>query len=150
MSREDYPLDECLELTRKNGIIDAMSYIYERLGSKKEALDLLVDIIRKRLDTYQIQLKKGDRIARYDFNEMDREFNAALSLCIRNSGQLDEAENEELWFCLLDQTLHGHSQFSPFFNKQIDLEVFINGVIKRVIEAMMDTVDFNAMIAHIA
>ena len=32
----------------------------------------------------------------------------------------------------------------------MDLEVFINGVIKRVIESMMDTVDFNSMIAHIA
>lgn len=44
LGREDYPLDECLNLCKMFRVIDSTAYLYERLGSTKEALDLLLDV----------------------------------------------------------------------------------------------------------
>jgi hypothetical protein len=44
LGREDYPLDDCLELCKQHRVIDSTAYLYERLGSTREALELLLDV----------------------------------------------------------------------------------------------------------
>ncbi|CAG9310317.1 unnamed protein product [Blepharisma stoltei] len=146
-SRDDYSLDECLEICKKYQINNATAYIYERLGSIKDALDLMLDIITiKRSDLFGRILSRSP-ISNTLINELKPEISNAVSLCIRSAD--DQSENEEHWFQLLTGVLTTYKQFSPYFTNYLSLEPMVQWCIKQVLESMMDNVDFNKIISHI-
>lgn len=146
-SRDDYSLDECLEICKAHNIPNATAYIYERLGSIRDALDLLLDIItQKRTELFR-KIQNRELISNSLINDMKPEVNNAVSLCIRSAD--DRSENEEHWFSLLNAVLLTYKQFSPYFTNYLSLEPMVQSCIRNVLEKMMDNVDFNKIITYI-
>eukprot|EP01114_Cavostelium_apophysatum_P017647 TRINITY_DN5298_c0_g1_i5.p1 TRINITY_DN5298_c0_g1~~TRINITY_DN5298_c0_g1_i5.p1 ORF type:complete len:873 (-),score=262.43 TRINITY_DN5298_c0_g1_i5:76-2694(-) len=116
-THDHYPLDACLKLCRTAGITDATVYLLERTGDLNGALSILLTPVEKSLsdlrrhyETSKSQdassfLKTTDK----DGTLLDpveravqRYLNICVQLCQRNSGRLEDSENELLWFRLMD------------------------------------------------
>lgn len=145
-SREDFSLDDCLAICSPYNIIEVSAYLYERLGAIKNALDLHLSMI----DTKKKEIQKG--IKNYEkllYSEILQEISSSVSLCVRNSGRLDENEIEDHWFSLLGKTLETYIDLAPHFPLHSDLEQCIQSGIKQTIEHMIDSVDFLKVISFI-
>jgi hypothetical protein len=155
LSREDYPLDDCLELAKRYKIVDATAYLSERLGDTKEALNLLLGVrpkqtVKQSQDDIEKRLLSQQKVPEDFIERLESCSHKALELCVRNSGRLDAEENRDHWFSLLDSVLLGFERFSPhLYLDSGRLEPLLNRSIKGILESMIDCVDFQAMIAHI-
>jgi len=148
-SREDYSLDDCLDICKDYKVHDATAYLYERLGSTKEALDLLLDLVDKKQEELLQKMRKKVQLHPSAILELKPEIENALELCLRNTSRLDESENEEHWFSLLDNVLRLLNDFNEYFTYYPHLEPMLFKIIKQILEGMVYNVDFNRMITHI-
>jgi Golgi CORVET complex core vacuolar protein 8 len=142
-SLEDYSLDECLSVCT---VTEASAYLYERLGSIKNALELLLGTIDKKRKEIQKGIKNCEKI---DFNEILENIENSVQLCVRNVARLDENENEDHWFSLLGKILETYIELAPYFQKNLDLETCIQQGIRLALENMIDHIDFKKIIAYI-
>lgn len=145
-SREDYSLDECLSVCLNYSVVEASAYLHERLGAIKNALDLLLGMIDKKRREIQKGIKNYEKII---FSEILRDVNNCVQLCVRNVARLDENENEDHWFCLLEKILETYIELASHFSNNSELELCLQIGIKQVLENMIDNVDFKKIISFI-
>lgn len=153
-SSERYSLDKCLTLCSKNNIIDASAYLYERLGDTKAALELYLNIVEQK----QTELEASMRTRSKNTAKLEEEMNVivtdisnAVDLCRRNANKLDEHDNEENWFRLLDRVLYGYGQMEPHFERYRSLlEPILSAAISNILSQMILSVDFNKIVTRIA
>ncbi|KAL5572209.1 hypothetical protein UlMin_021806 [Ulmus minor] len=115
---DSYRVEHCLRLCQEYGIIDAASFLLERVGDVGSALLLTLSSLNEKF------VKLGDAVGKIvsnvtsrgssgtDFfstiknleevNEIVSILHACIGLCQRNTPRLNPEESELLWFRLLD------------------------------------------------
>ncbi|EAL61787.1 RING zinc finger-containing protein [Dictyostelium discoideum AX4] len=116
-SNDDYPLDSCLKICQQFNNLEGSIYLLERIGDVFKALDMLLLILKDKLDEllkYYVQvfanvkqLKESDgnnnlQAPSKQEKQVMTDLYSAISLCQRNSPKLQDSENEPLWFRLFD------------------------------------------------
>ncbi|KAL6495612.1 hypothetical protein OROGR_030175 [Orobanche gracilis] len=111
-SYESYRVEHCLHLCQEYGIIDAASFLLERVGDVGSALLLILSNLSEKFDMLDADIQKTiSKSAVGNFNDILKKrvvsdildiVHACVGLCQRNSPRLTPGESETLWFQLLD------------------------------------------------
>ncbi|CAG9333651.1 unnamed protein product [Blepharisma stoltei] len=148
-SRNDYPIDECLEICREFNVLDASAYLYEELGAIRESFDILLGFVKdKQQFLFEIVQKKEKILASY-FVDLKKSIEETLNLCARNTDRLDKIDNEEHWFMLLKESLDIYAHFQDYFVLYPAFEPEIKEVIKEIVEKMSDSILFSSIMSYI-
>jgi len=99
-------------VTREFGVADAQAYLLERMGDLESALEILLKDLDKSIQdmikSHQAPDSSSPHVLQRGFPDTPNEkavvagVNAGVAFCQRNPQRLDQAENEALWFKLLD------------------------------------------------
>lgn len=143
-SRNDYNLDECLNECLKYQIVEAAAYIYEKLGSVKDALDLLLNRAQSNKYDFLNSTKTFEVVA-----DIETDIKQCVSLCSRNVDRLDPTEIEEYFFAVLEVILLLFKDFGHLFKVNPNLENSIHSCIKDILEQMIYLIDFEKIISFI-
>ncbi|KAL3622320.1 hypothetical protein CASFOL_033731 [Castilleja foliolosa] len=111
-SSESYRVEHCLRLCQEYGIIDAASFLLERVGDVGSALLLILSNLGQKFVMLDAEIQKAFSNSMVDnFNDILKKrvvadildiLHACVGLCQRNSPRLTPEESETLWFQLLD------------------------------------------------
>lgn len=148
-TRDDYSLDDTLDICMGHKVADASAYLHERLGSVRDALDIMLELVHKRQSQLLNKISSKDHVSDTAINELNKDFEEAIKLCMRSSKREDANDMEEHWFSLLNKALVSYKQFLPYFKNHQKLEHMVQSNIKQILDNMMDIVDFNKIITHI-
>ncbi|XP_073130734.1 uncharacterized protein [Henckelia pumila] len=109
---ESYRVENCLRLCQEYGIVDAASFLLERVGEVGSALLLNLSNLRDKIVMLDAVILKGRSDSKLkDLNSIMKKKDVAdildlvrscIGLCQRNSPRLEPDESEHLWFQLLD------------------------------------------------
>ncbi|KAA8523376.1 hypothetical protein F0562_009799 [Nyssa sinensis] len=108
---ESYRVEHCLRLCQEYGIIDAASFLLERVGDVGSALSLTLSGLNDKfvmLDTAlgsevsDAGMEHFSTIVKEEVNDIHGMLHACIGMCQRNTPRLDPEESESLWFRLLD------------------------------------------------
>ncbi|XP_050385748.1 uncharacterized protein LOC126802206 [Argentina anserina] len=115
---DSYRVEHCLRLCQKYAIVDASSFLLERVGDVGSALLLTLSTLNDKfikLETAVGSLassgaSRGSASREYlsnalkveEVNDIDSILHACIGLCQRNTHRLNPDESEALWFRLLD------------------------------------------------
>ncbi|KAJ4978653.1 hypothetical protein NE237_009433 [Protea cynaroides] len=115
---ESYRVEHCLRLCQEYGVIDAASFLLERVGDVGSALSLTLSGINEKFIMLDAAVDRTlSDVHSSGFTEMDllntvlrvdevdaiRDIlHSSIGLCQRNTHRLDTEESESLWFQLLD------------------------------------------------
>ncbi|KAK4415847.1 Vacuolar protein sorting-associated protein 8 [Sesamum alatum] len=109
---ESYRVEHCLHLCQEYGIVDAASFLLERVGDVGSALLLILSNVSDKFVMLDAEIEKtfSDTVVN-NLNavlkikvvaEILDVVHACIGLCQRNSPRLKPEESEYLWFQLLD------------------------------------------------
>lgn len=143
-SRNDYNLDECLNECIKYQVIEAAAYLHEKLGSVKDALDLLLG----RAQSNKSEFLNGSK----DFGvipNIEQDIKQCILLCNRNVDRLDMNEIEEYFFAVLDVILQLFREFGHMFPVNPTIENTVHVLIKDILENMINLIEFDKIITFI-
>ncbi|CAG9320228.1 unnamed protein product [Blepharisma stoltei] len=149
MVREDYSLDDALDICMNYKVADAAAFLHERLGSVRDALDIMLELVHKKQTSLLNKISSKDHVSDTSIQELNKDFDEAIKLCMRSSKREDAVDMEEHWFSLLNKALVSYKQFLPYFKNHQKLEIMVQSSIKEILDNMMDIVDFDKIIAHI-
>ncbi|CDP20470.1 unnamed protein product [Coffea canephora] len=105
-----YRVENCLRLCQEYGIVDAASFLLERVGDVGSALMLILSGLNEKFIVLEASIGPSDSRPKH-FNSILKEeevndildiLHSCSGLCQRNSPRLDPHESEYLWFQLLD------------------------------------------------
>ncbi|EXC13672.1 Vacuolar protein sorting-associated protein 8-like protein [Morus notabilis] len=107
---DSYRVEHCLRLCQEHGIIDAASFLLERVGDVGSALLLTLSSLNDKfvkladgLGSGTAGLEHFSTIKNLDkVNEIQSILHSCIGLCQRNTPRLNPEESEILWFRLLD------------------------------------------------
>jgi hypothetical protein len=143
-SRNDYNLDECLNECIKYQVIEAAAYLHEKLGSVKDALDLLLGRAQSNKNEFLNGGKSFEVIP-----EIEKDIKQCILLCNRNVDRLDMNEIEEYFFAVLEVILQLFSEFGHMFKVNPTIENSVHVCIRDILEMMINIIDFNKIITFI-
>ncbi|XP_065646918.1 vacuolar protein sorting-associated protein 8 homolog [Hydra vulgaris] len=106
-SAENYDLQEVLTIVQQEKLVNAASYLLERLGDVHGAFKVLCDDLFSKvqiLDTCYREENMEDKV-KNALVDVDLALKDSISLCERNSGKLDSDQREALWFPLLETVM---------------------------------------------
>ncbi|KAK6114972.1 hypothetical protein DH2020_007241 [Rehmannia glutinosa] len=111
-SSESYRVEHCLRLCQEYGIIDAASFLLERVGEVGSALLLILSNLSEKFVMLDAEIRNFSSNTVLDnLNAILKKkvvadildiVHACIGLCQRNSPRLKPEESESLWFQLLD------------------------------------------------
>lgn len=112
VTRDYFPIDECLEICEKEEVIDACAILYKRKGSYKKSISLYVEVLTKLSEDVIIAVSVPENIR--PFNHPDtknaniKKFDDFLTMIIdicdkQGSRHLKEEEAEDLWLYSIEQ-----------------------------------------------
>ncbi|XP_035826479.1 vacuolar protein sorting-associated protein 8 homolog isoform X2 [Aplysia californica] len=102
---EGYRLEETLQIVRKHKAWEATAYLLEKAGDIQGAFRILLENLQSNLKNLSQQLteQKADSAGvMVLFSKAETQLFVVVQLCQRNSGKIDEAAREALWFPLLE------------------------------------------------
>ncbi|KAG8391995.1 hypothetical protein BUALT_Bualt01G0245600 [Buddleja alternifolia] len=109
---ESYRVEHCLRLCQEYGIIDAASFLLERVGEVGSALLLILSNLNEKFVMLDAEIQRGFSgtgvdnlnaiVKKKEVSEILGVVRACIGLCQRNSPRLEPDESECLWFQLLD------------------------------------------------
>ncbi|KAL3830545.1 hypothetical protein ACJIZ3_019347 [Penstemon smallii] len=109
---ESYRVEHCLRLCQEYGIVDAASFLLERVGEVGSALLLILSNLGEKFVMLDAEIRKGSSdtspdnlnafMKKKNVTEIIDTARACIGLCQRNSPRLEPDESENLWFQLLD------------------------------------------------
>ncbi|KAL8494825.1 hypothetical protein ACS0TY_019127 [Phlomoides rotata] len=109
---ESYRVEHCLRLCQEYGIIDAASFLLERVGEVGSAIHLILSNLSAKFVVLDAETQKAsphtimENLDAFLKNKVVVEIldivRACIGLCQRNSPRLQPEESEYLWFQLLD------------------------------------------------
>jgi predicted RNA-binding Zn-ribbon protein involved in translation (DUF1610 family) len=119
-----YRLDVALQICQKMVLLEPTAYLLERSGDLTGALQQHLDLIGPKLSVVLLvnQTEVMDpHVEEALADDIQRELDKAINLCQRNSQRLEDAENEALWFKLLDCWVEPWRKL-----KELDMEIMRN------------------------
>ncbi|XP_062091293.1 uncharacterized protein LOC133797417 [Humulus lupulus] len=107
---DSYRVDHCLHLCQEYGIIDAASFLLERVGDAGSALLLTLSSLDNKFAKLADAMGSGAACIKHfstvkklgEVKEIENILHACIGLCQRNTPRLNPEEAEILWFRLLD------------------------------------------------
>ncbi|KAF4366492.1 hypothetical protein F8388_003730 [Cannabis sativa] len=107
---DSYRVDHCLHLCQEHGIIDAASFLLERVGDAGSALLLTLSSLDNKFAKLADAMGSGAARKQHfstvkklgEVKEIENILRACIGLCQRNTPRLNPEEAEILWFRLLD------------------------------------------------
>ena len=112
VSRDYFPIDECLEICEREGVTDACAILYKRKGQYKKSISLYVEVLTKLSDDVIIAVSVADNIMPFNDprikNEHIKKFDELLTMIIDicdnyGSRRLKDTEAEDLWIYSIEQ-----------------------------------------------
>jgi tetratricopeptide (TPR) repeat protein len=112
VSRDYFPIDECLEICEREKVVDACAILYKRKGEFKKSIELYVEVLTQLSEDVIIAVYVDTNIRPFNDpgnkNESIRRFDELLTMIIdicdkHGSRHLKEAEAEELWLYSIEQ-----------------------------------------------
>lgn len=107
---ENYRLEETLAIVRQFNNTYATAYLLEKAGDISGAFQLLLEILKVKVKTLCDIFEKHEIPPSNEIRKLTANVEAVLlgviiPLCQRNSGRLEEADREALWFPLLETVM---------------------------------------------
>lgn len=107
---ENYRLEETLAIVRQFNNTYATAYLLEKAGDIHGAFQLLLETLKVKVKTLCDVFEKQEFPPSNEIRKMTANIEAVLlgvliPLCQRNSGRLEEADREALWFPLLETVM---------------------------------------------
>ncbi|KAL3517335.1 hypothetical protein ACH5RR_024237 [Cinchona calisaya] len=109
---ESYRVENCLRLCQEYGIVDAASFLLERVGEVGSALVLILSGLNEKFIMLDTSIGSGPSdsgplyfntvLKKKEVSDILDIVHSCIGLCQRNSPRLDPHESEYLWFQLLD------------------------------------------------
>ena len=115
VSRDYFPIDECLQICEEKGVNDACAILYKRKGEYKKSISLYIEVLTKLSRENLISaLYINANIAFNDPNTKNaniKRFDELMSMIIEicdkyGSRLLKEAEAEDLWLFSIENIYH--------------------------------------------
>ncbi|PVD38848.1 hypothetical protein C0Q70_01472 [Pomacea canaliculata] len=93
-----------LEICRKHKVSEATAYLLEKAGDVQGAFGILLQNLQTNLKQVVQVIQGSDKATDVDvlFSKVETELYVVVQLCQRNSGKMDRAAREALWFPLLE------------------------------------------------
>ncbi|XP_053385366.1 vacuolar protein sorting-associated protein 8 homolog [Mercenaria mercenaria] len=121
-TNEGYRLEETLAICRKHHLSEATAYLLEKAGDIQGAFGIHLESLKGKLKKLtECLLSKSDegKDVQTQFGEVQTVLLMIVQLCQRNSGKMDEASREALWFPLLDALMFPQRRIKDIDNKDI-------------------------------
>ncbi|KAL8062990.1 hypothetical protein ABFX02_02G181400 [Erythranthe guttata] len=142
---ESYRVEHCLRLCQEYGIIDAASFLLERVGEVGSALLLILSNLGEKFVMLDAEVQKAvsyaivDNLNVFLKKEVVADIldivHGCIRLCQRNSPRLKPEESEHLWFQLLD------SFCEPLMDSGNDTTDSARKVVKDTIDGSINDVE---------
>uniref|UniRef100_T1IUN0 RING-type domain-containing protein n=1 Tax=Strigamia maritima TaxID=126957 RepID=T1IUN0_STRMM len=124
--RDDYRLEETLEIVFNSKIMDACAYLLAKLGRTVEAFKILIESFNQCVLELMNRLMVGSDINESPTNaiwlNLESNLLNMIQFCQRNSGRMAEDEREAVWFELLDTLMtpqrNVDSQLVPIYFRE--------------------------------
>lgn len=153
---KDYPLDECLELTRKYRITDATAWLLEQKGDLPGAYALIHGTLLEKIKLFNQAYVDYEVLAKSsrDADAVDEKdqrpaalqvlrgiLAVAMQMCLRASNKLNEAEREGLWFPLLDCLINSQRAMKQRLTSSLqEYIVVFRELMRHVVNSMINFV----------
>ncbi|XP_071103447.1 vacuolar protein sorting-associated protein 8 homolog [Haliotis cracherodii] len=119
---EGYRLEQTLEICRKHKASEATAYLLEKAGDIQGAFGIVLENMQSKIKCLMEVLESREKSQRDPlvlFQEVEAILLVIIQLCQRNSGKMDEAGREALWFPLLENIMSPQKRMKDTANKQI-------------------------------
>ncbi|BFY99915.1 hypothetical protein BsWGS_02955 [Bradybaena similaris] len=119
---EGYRLEETLQIVRKHKAWEATAYLLEKAGDIQGAFRILLENLQSHLKTLSQQLQDSPNdvsATQVLFSKAETRLFIIVQLCQRNSGKIDEAAREALWFPLLEAIVSPQRKLKNTVEKDI-------------------------------
>ncbi|XP_041374342.1 vacuolar protein sorting-associated protein 8 homolog isoform X2 [Gigantopelta aegis] len=118
---EGYRLEQTLEICRKHKMSEATAYLLEKAGDIQGAFGIVIENLQSKMKLLVEVLQAGESATRDPtvlFHEVETVLLVIIQLCQRNSGKMDEAGRESLWFPLLECIMSPQRKLKDITDKQ--------------------------------
>ncbi|XP_063851088.1 vacuolar protein sorting-associated protein 8 homolog isoform X1 [Scylla paramamosain] len=102
---EGYRLEQTLEICKKHKQQESTAFLLERAGDVKGAFDILLAILKARVDDLLVKVKSEEKDITNTLGHVQAQVVKLVRVCQLGSAQLEESSRRELWFPLLDVLL---------------------------------------------
>ena len=154
VSRDYFPIDECLEICEREDVADACAILYKRKGKYKKSISLYVEVLTELSQDVIIAVSVVENIKAFNDpeskNESIKRFDELLTMIIDicdnyGSKYLKEEEAQDLWLYSIEQIYKIKKKIvddntNPA--EQEDLENFKVFLLARIQEFMMRMAEY--------
>ncbi|XP_069107470.1 vacuolar protein sorting-associated protein 8 homolog isoform X1 [Argopecten irradians] len=146
---EGYRLEQTLEICRKHKLSNATAYLLEKAGDIQGAFGIMLENLQTKLKNVTDVLLGAtvQKDAKVLFSEVQLEVVVIVQLCQRNSGNMDEAQRELLWFPLLEAMMSPQRKLKDVEDKEL-LEEFKEPT-QHVLTSMSEYIQLPAILQKI-
>ncbi|VDI47973.1 vacuolar protein sorting-associated protein 8 [Mytilus galloprovincialis] len=146
---EGYRLEQTLQICRKYKLSEATAFLLEKAGDIQGAFGIILQKLQAKLKLFVDVMQGGntDKDLNVLFLEIDTLAIVIIQLCQRNSGKMDEASREALWFPLLETVMTPQRKLKDIDNKDV-LDDF-NKLTHHILNSMMGYIALPAILQKI-
>ncbi|KAK8727977.1 hypothetical protein OTU49_009327 [Cherax quadricarinatus] len=145
---EGYRLEKTLEICKRHNRQESTAYLLERAGDIKGAFDVLLVILKTKVDDLLSSVKDNEDGATnflVSLGHVQAQVVKLVRVCQLGSSQLAESGRRELWFPLLDVLL---STQPPLVNHH-QLAHEMRGMVGHVVNSMMTHISLPAILERV-
>ncbi|CAC5412316.1 VPS8 [Mytilus coruscus] len=146
---EGYRLEQTLQICRKYKLSEATAFLLEKAGDIQGAFGIILQKLQAKLKLF-VEVMQGGNTEK-DVNVLFLEIHTLaiviIQLCQRNSGKMDEASREALWFPLLETVMTPQRKLKDIDNKDV-LDDF-NKLTHHILNSMMGYIALPAILQKI-
>ena len=156
--RASYPPQECLEKCLEVNAIDACVFLYLSMGETNNALNYVIDLLKKNFSQIIETLKKN-KLNEYNNiinNEYNKNIERCIEICEKDCSKNASANQMTIWFDLVHEFYYFGNEINSLSSSEIsstnlnDLKRLISDNIQELFEKMFPFVGIQAIIDDVS